>query len=133
MLKKHNKYKNIYKTNNQLLKFGRFGLKTIEYIKITNNQSNYLLILLKKKLKKLSKKKIKIFFNIINNQTLTKLSLESRMGKGKGSVLETSCYFKPGMIFCELEGASYKQIKELNKFILRKLFIKFKIIYNFNN
>jgi ribosomal protein L16/L10AE len=58
------------------------------------------------------------------NSTLTALSPESRMGKGKGSVYTKSCYVKPGQILFEFSGVSLIQIKLLHNFLKRKLPIK---------
>jgi ribosomal protein L16/L10AE len=62
------------------------------------------------------------------NSTLTALSPESRMGKGKGSIYTKSCYVKPGQILFEFSGVSSNQIKLLHNFLKRKLPIKTNVV-----
>ena len=47
------------------------------------------------------------------NKTLTKLSLESRMGKGKGSIYTRALFLKKGSIIYEFSNISDQQIKEI--------------------
>ena len=47
------------------------------------------------------------------NLSLTKLSLEARMGKGKGSEFSTAVFLKPGTILFEFSNLTTKQGLEL--------------------
>jgi ribosomal protein L16/L10AE len=61
------------------------------------------------------------------NSTLTSLSTESRMGKGKGAIYAKFCYIKPGQIIFEFSGISLYQIKFIHNFLRNKCPFKIKI------
>jgi ribosomal protein L16 len=124
--KYHNKYKKITSYKRHVLKFGSFGIKSSTAGRLTEIRINTLLRLINRNLKIFSKNSSSIkFWNLIfMNSTLTALSPESRMGKGKGSVYTKSCYVKPGQILFEFSGVSLIQIKLLHNFLKRKLPIK---------
>lgn len=120
-LKTHNKYcKHLFQSKH-LIKFGRYALKSFCYKQLTKNQ----IFLIHKQLKFLFKdKKIK-FWNLLNfNKNLTKLSLESRMGKGKGLIYQSAVFIQPGIIIIEFDGFQKNKILEFKKFIQKKLAFK---------
>nr|YP_009515602.1 ribosomal protein L16 [Sirodotia delicatula]AVK39603.1 ribosomal protein L16 [Sirodotia delicatula] len=128
--KYHNKYKKTISHKRHILKFGFFGLKSITSGRLTELKINTLLRLLNKNLKILSKNSTSVkFWNLIfMNSTLTSLSPESRMGKGKGSIYAKSCYVKPGQILFEFSGISESQMIGLFTFLKGKIPLKTKII-----
>ena len=69
------------KIKNPLLKFGSFGLISLDFNQVTIKQ----LESARKVLRRLIKKDGKIIINILPQNPLTKKPLQSRMGKGKGS------------------------------------------------
>jgi ribosomal protein L16/L10AE len=55
------------------------------------------------------------------NKTLTKLPLESRMGKGKGSIYTKVVFLKKGFVLYEFQNIKNQSMKELFYFF-RKYF-----------
>lgn len=110
------------KHSNHILNFGRFGIKTTSFGRLTKLQMsslNYFIMKIIQNFKN-KKKSIKVWNFLFLNISLTKLNSESRMGKGKGSVYTKAVFLKPGSMLFELDGVSMKQtILLLNK--LRKL------------
>lgn len=126
--KTHNPFSLKYRHCNHTLKFGRFGLKVLSFSKITENQLNLIERLSLKFLKNSSgnKKVIKIWSFTPFNLTLTKLSSESRMGKGKGAIYSKAFFLRPGSILFEFEGISKQQLAEILALLRKK--ISFKIV-----
>ena len=85
---------------------------------------------LKSKLKKISiqLQKVKLWKKIHLNKTLTKLSLEARMGKGKGSVYTKVLFLKKGSIIYEFKNIKSQQIKEVFNFLKKYFPIKIILI-----
>nr|YP_009295189.1 ribosomal protein L16 [Dasya binghamiae]AOH77201.1 ribosomal protein L16 [Dasya binghamiae] len=134
MKKTHNSYTKTLKYSKNLLKFGYFGFKTNNFKQISKEQELLILTSLSKKIKIIStKKKIKIWNNIYMNQNLTKLSLESRMGKGKGAIYTQATFIKPGTILFEIEKLKYEEALEIYYYINKKLPIKLILIKKNNN
>nr|WCH57968.1 ribosomal protein L16 [Calliblepharis sp.] len=109
--KTYNKYNYKFKQSNHILRKGNFGIKSNSFGRLTETQLNFLYKIIFQNLKKSSifKKSIKIWGVAFLNLNLTKLSLESRMGKGKGSIYTKACFFKPGDIVFEFESYSNMQ------------------------
>lgn len=100
--KTHNKYKYDHLSySNHLPKFAKFAVKIFSHDQITIDQ---IVLLHKKLILILINQKIKIWNLCYMNQQLTKLSAESRMGKGKGNVYNHAIFTKPGYILFEIEG-----------------------------
>jgi large subunit ribosomal protein L16 len=125
----HNNHKNIVNFKGHILKYGFFGIKTTTGGRLTETKVNILLRLLNKYLKTISKKTNSIkFWNLIfMNSTLTSLSPESRMGKGKGEIYTKFCYIKPGQTLFEFSGISFYQSKLVHNFLRNKLPFKIAI------
>ena len=100
---------------NHLLKTGSYGFKIMSNIQITEKQATSIERILKSRLKKFSiqLQKVKLWKKINLNKTLTKLSLESRMGKGKGSVYTKVLFLKKGSIMYEFKNIKNQQIMEV--------------------
>lgn len=120
-------FKKRYKTGYDFskLKYGSIGLK---FLKNYNIEYIYLFEL-KKKLKfflnlrkKILNKNLWIFLQ--GNAPISKKSKNSRMGKGKGSLLRMSCRVKKNTIFMEFLN--------LNYIILQKIVLHFRIKNNLN-
>ena len=126
--KTHNSYSLKYKHCNHTLKFGRFGIKTLSFGKITEKQFNLIERLSFKFLKQTSnnKKVIKVWSLALFNLTLTKLSSESRMGKGKGAICDKALFLQPGSIMFEFEGISKQQLSGILTLLKSK--VSFKIV-----
>lgn len=70
----------------------------------------------------------KIWFNINPNLIITKKPIESRMGKGKGGVVEYVAVVSIGLILLEIEGPSTIKVLNLMKKIIRKLHLPVKLV-----
>lgn len=122
MKKTHNKYKKHKKHKKHLLKLGHYGLKVRSYIRISKTQKNYLLNVTAKKMKEvLNNRKVKIWSNLCLNQNLTKLSAESRMGKGKGAIFESSTFIQPGIILLEFDQIRKEHFLNIYKYLKKKI------------
>ena len=62
--------------------------------------------------------------NLQLNRTLTKLSLESRMGKGKGPIYTKVLFLEKGSIIYEFENLKFQQIKEIYEFFKKYMSVK---------
>lgn len=125
-IKTHNKYSLKYNQPNHLLRFGSYGIKATSFSRISKDQLELIEWTLLKKLKTTItvKKTVKIW-NLVNlNLNLTKLSLESRMGKGKGNIYTKAAFIKPGTMLFEFDKISFQHIKEVFKFIQKKTPVK---------
>nr|WOA02283.1 ribosomal protein L16 [Gloiopeltis furcata] len=121
--KKHNSYSTKKKQPNSILQFGRFGIKALSFGRLTENQFNLISRGLAKYLKKITggKKTARFWPRKTFNLTLTKLSSESRMGKGKGSVYTRGVFLRPGDIIFEFEGVSRQQMHFIFDFLKNQI------------
>ena len=127
----HNHYNHYSAQKRHLLQFGTFGFKVMSFSRISENQIEVISWLIQKKLKKISgKNNFKFWFLIYPNLYLTKLSLEARMGKGKGPFNTYAFFIKAGTILCEFDNLSLSEIKKVFKFINKKFPGKLKLINN---
>nr|YP_009490378.1 ribosomal protein L16 [Gracilaria edulis]AWH62518.1 ribosomal protein L16 [Gracilaria edulis]UAD89620.1 ribosomal protein L16 [Gracilaria edulis] len=126
--KTHNKYSKKLKQSNYTLKYGCFGIKVSSFGRLTKEQCDSLKWLISKKLKYLTnnKKSFRFWMPLSLNFTLTKFSLESRMGKGKGSIYTHAAYVRPGFILLEFDNITEQQMKKLFFYLVKK--ISFKIV-----
>lgn len=133
--KTHNLYSIKNNHCNHVLKFGRFGVKVLSFGRLTEDQFNSLERSLIKILKKITnnKKVFKVWSLISFNLTLTKLSSESRMGKGKGSIYSKAVFLRPGTILFEFEGISNQQTFIAFNFLKKKVPLKIILINNYIN
>nr|YP_009511792.1 ribosomal protein L16 [Gracilaria caudata]AXI97669.1 ribosomal protein L16 [Gracilaria caudata] len=121
--KTHNQYSLKLKQSNHTLKYGRFGIKASSFSRLTNNQLNALKWIILKKLKFLTnnKKNTRFWVLLQMNLTLTKFNMESRMGKGKGSIYAHAVYIRPGMVLFEFDNIKEQQMKNLFNYISKKI------------
>ena len=101
--------------HNHLLKWGSYGFKIMSNIQITEKQIMSIERILKSQLKKFSIQfqKVKLWRKMQLNKTLTKLSIEARMGKGKGSVYTKVLFLKKGSIIYEFKNVKSQQAWEV--------------------
>nr|YP_009511892.1 ribosomal protein L16 [Gracilariopsis longissima]AXI97819.1 ribosomal protein L16 [Gracilariopsis longissima]UAD89920.1 ribosomal protein L16 [Gracilariopsis longissima] len=128
--KTHNKYPLKYNQSNHILRYGRFGIKATSFGRLSETQFNALRWSILKKLKLLTNKKRKIRFwtLIIMNLTLTKLNLESRMGKGKGAIYTRASYIRPGMVIFEFDNITEQQMRNILHYISKKISLKILLV-----
>jgi len=70
----------------------------------------------------------KVWINIFPNLSLTKKPLETRQGKGKGSVDEWVAVVKNGKIMFEVSGVSEEIAREALRLASHKLSVKTKFV-----
>nr|YP_009317579.1 ribosomal protein L16 [Pterocladiella media]AOX49031.1 ribosomal protein L16 [Pterocladiella media] len=127
--KLHNKYSIKGCKKFQFLQIGNFGIKTISYGRITEEKWKLIERDLQRKFKSiLGHKKNRIWSSLEFNSTLTKLSLESRMGKGKGAIYAKSKFLKPGSLLFEFTKLPKQHENEIFIFIQKKLNVKLKLV-----
>lgn len=124
MIKKtHKKIPKTLTSNRYLLKFGSYGFKILSNLCLRKDQILSLEKNLLKKLKNTSSqsKTYKLWSLLKTNKTLTKLNLESRMGKGKGAIYTEVLFLKKGTIIYEFENLNKQQVKGICQFIKKQL------------
>lgn len=133
MLLKPKKFKNFkikknrlhgYNYNSKNLMKGNFGLKALDYARLTSKQIETVYMAINKVLQK----QAKVYINIFPDISVTSKSIASRMGKGKGDIKYWVCLIKPGKILFEISDTNIKIAKKALKYGASKLPIKTKII-----
>ena len=110
-----------FKTNK--LKFGLIGLKSKESGVLNLKQINSAKQTILKKMKKQGKIWTRIFPNI----SITKKSIGTRMGKGKGQISHWSAKISAGTVLFEICGTNYNKTISALKAGSAKLCLKTKI------
>nr|YP_009317556.1 ribosomal protein L16 [Gelidium sinicola]YP_009559260.1 ribosomal protein L16 [Gelidium coulteri]AOX49008.1 ribosomal protein L16 [Gelidium sinicola]QBA96107.1 ribosomal protein L16 [Gelidium coulteri] len=127
--KTHNKYKIKGKKKFNFLTFGSCGLKATSYGRITKEKWESVQWALRKKFKaELNTSQNKIWNLVELNNSLTKLSLESRMGKGKGLVYTQSKFVREGSLLFEFDSFPQQFHKEIIKFLQSRVSIKLQLV-----
>ena len=133
MLLKPKKFKNFKVKKNRLhglnyntknLTKGNYGLKALDYARLTSKQieTTYMAI------NKILQKQAKVYINIFPDTPITSKSIASRMGKGKGDVKNWVCLIKPGKILFEISDVSEDIAKKALNYGISKLTINCKIV-----
>ena len=104
--------------------FGDFGLKALEPAWITNRQIEACRVALTRKMKRDGKVWIRVF----PDKPVSKIPLETRMGKGKGAPEFWVAVIRPGRIMFEVAGVSKELANEALKTCSHKLPIKTKVV-----
>lgn len=129
-MKQHNKFPTNTLGKQHLLSFGSFGLKTLTPTRLSESQFQAIFWLLNQKVKGLPGKPcVKLWSRFLPNLVLTKLNSESRMGKGKGTVIESAMFLKPGQIIFELDNLTEVQCLDIFLFIQKKFPAKLALVY----
>lgn len=132
MLKKlHKKIPRTLSYSCHSLKFGSCGFKILSPLRLTKEQLNSLDRVLTRKINSLCNytKSYKYWTLLELNKTLTKLSLESRMGKGKGPIYTEVLFLKKGSIIFEFQNIKKQVIQELFFFIKKQLGVKLILVF----
>lgn len=133
MLLKPKKFKNFKVKKNRLhglnyntknLTKGNYGLKALDYARLTSKQieTAYMAI------NKILQKQAKVYINIFPDIPITSKSIASRMGKGKGDIKNWVCLIKPGKILFEISDVSEDIAKKALNYGISKLTINCKIV-----
>ena len=133
MLLKPKKFKNFKVKKNRLhglnyntknLTKGNYGLKALDYARLTSKQieTTYMAI------NKILQKQAKVYINIFPDTPITSKSIASRMGKGKGDIKNWVCLIKHGKILFEISDVSEDIAKKALNYGISKLTINCKIV-----
>ncbi len=118
------KQANKMETRGIVLSFGSYGLKAVEYGRITSNQIESARKVAMHNVGKTGKMWIRIF----PDMPFTQKPAEVKMGKGKGDPVGFVAIVKPGRIIFELDGVDAKVAAEALRKSGTKLPIKTRFI-----
>ena len=117
------KYEGLSRGNREL-HFGEYGLQAMEGSYITQQQIEAARVAMTRYMKRGGK----VFINIFPHLSLTKIPLETRMGKGKGQPEVWVAVVKKGKIMFEIAGVSEEVAREALRLAMHKLPIKCKFV-----
>ncbi len=100
--------------------FGDFGLQALEPGRITQRQIEAARMTIQRKVKRQGQ----LFIRIFPDKPITKKPLETRMGKGKGSVEGWVVVIKPGRMLYEIQGVPEDIAREAFALAAHKLPLK---------
>jgi len=100
--------------------FGDFGLQALEPGRVSQRQIEAARMTIQRKVKRQGK----LFIRIFPDKPITKKPLETRMGKGKGSVEGWVAVVKPGRMLYEIEGVPEALAREAFELAAHKLPVK---------
>ncbi len=109
---------------NTTLHFGDYGLMAMEGAWITQQQIEAARVAMNRYMKRGGK----IWINIFPHLSLTKIPLETRMGKGKGQPEQWVAVVKEGKIMFEVAGVEEAVAREALRLAMHKLPIKCKFV-----
>lgn len=118
-----NKVNQVFELNN--LKFGSFGLKSIDFGRLNSKQIESMY----QSINKLIKKNGRIILKIFPHIPISKKPIEVRMGKGKGNVDHWVAKIKFGTLLCEIETSFTALALKALRLAQMRLPIKTKIYY----
>ena len=116
-------YEGVSRGNTEL-HFGDYGLQACEGAWITQQQIEAARVAMTRYMKRGGK----VFINIFPHQSLTKIPLETRMGKGKGQPEVWVAVVKKGKIMFEIDGVSEEVAREALRLAMHKLPITCKFV-----
>ena len=109
---------------NTSVHFGEYGLQALEGAWITQQQIESARVAMTRYMKRGGK----VWINIFPHQSLTKIPLETRMGKGKGQPEVWTAVVKKGKVMFEIAGVSEEVAREAFRLAMHKLPIKCKFV-----
>src|SRR5574344_3172112 len=109
---------------NKTVNFGEYGLMACEGAWITQNQIEAARVAMTRYMKRGGK----VWINIFPHLSLTKIPLETRMGKGKGTPELWVAVVKKGKIMFEINGVDEATAREALRLAMHKLPIKCKFV-----
>jgi large subunit ribosomal protein L16 len=131
LMPKRTKYSKMMKGRNRgksfranSLSYGSIGLKAIEHGRIDSRQIEASRIAMTRKINRQGK----VWIMVFPAKPLTKKPLETRMGKGKGSVEKWVMNIKPGRICFEMGGIDEELARQALTLAKHKLPFKTKIV-----
>jgi len=131
LMPKRTKYRKVMKgrnrgkaSNGNQLAYGSIGLKALEHGRIDSRQIEAARISMTRKIKRTGK----VWITVFPAKPLTAKPLETRMGKGKGSVDKWVMNIKPGRVCFEMAGVEEDLARAALTLAMHKLPFKTKII-----
>ncbi|MGP1580445.1 MAG: 50S ribosomal protein L16 [Wolinella sp.] len=131
LMPKRTKYRKQMKGRNRgksfrgnALSFGDIGIKALEHGRIDSRQIEAARIAMSRHTKRVGK----IWIRVFPDKPLTAKPLETRMGKGKGSVDKWVMNIQPGRMIYELAGIDVELAREALTLAQSKLPFKTKIV-----
>jgi large subunit ribosomal protein L16 len=107
-------------TRGNKVSFGEFGLKALDYARITARQIEAS----RRAINRYIKRGGKVWIRLFPDKPITKKPVEVRMGKGKGNVEYWVALVQPGRVLFELEGVTPEIAREAFRLASSKLPIK---------
>ena len=109
---------------NKKVSFGEYGLQAKSGAWITNNQIEAARVAMTRYMKRGGR----VWINIFPHLSLTKIPLETRMGKGKGQPEAWVAVVKQGKVMFEVGGVTEDVAREALRLAMQKLPIKCKFV-----
>ena len=125
--RKWQKGRNRGNARSSTIKFGSFGLQSLDHARINARQIEAVGRVLSRRFKRTGR----IFITIFPDKPITKKPLEVRMGSGKGNVEYYVSEVKPGTIMFEVSGVDEASVKEAFKVAAAKLPVKTRTVKRF--
>ena len=111
-------------TRGTTVTFGSFGLKAMEFGRVTSNQ----LEAARKVMARYATKSGKVWIRVFPDHPFTQKPAEVKMGKGKGDLVGFVALVKPGRVVFEIDGVEQEVASEALRKAGTKLPIKTKIV-----
>lgn len=108
------------------LTFGSIGLKAISFCRLNSKQIETIKKIISKQIKKTGRLVIHAFPNV----SISKKSIENRMGKGKGNIDHWIFKIKPGFLLCEIITDQIEIAKKALTSVIKRVSLKVKIVLN---
>ena len=131
LIPKRTKYRRMHRLSyegkargNTELHFGEYGLMAMEGAWVSQQQIEAARVAMNRYMKRGGK----IWINIFPHLSLTRIPLETRMGKGKGTPELWVAVVKEGKIMFEVSGVSEEVAREALRLAMHKLPIKCKFV-----
>lgn len=115
--------------NSSVLSFGHFGLKVLEFGRITNRQIEAA----RKAITRKMKREGRLWIHTFPHVPVTSKPTEVRMGKGKGNVSYWTSIVKPGKLLFEIDGVSKELAQQALRYGAGKLPLKTKFVKKTDN
>lgn len=109
---------------NTKVNFGEYGLMAMEGTWLTGQQIEAARVAMNRYMKRGGK----VWINVFPHLSLTKIPLETRMGKGKGQPEVWVAVVKEGKVMFEIAGVSEEVAREALRLAMHKLPIKCKFV-----
>ena len=110
--------------NSKILTKGSYGLKALDYARLTSKQIETVYMAINRMLNKQGR----VYINIFPDISVTSKNIDSRMGKGKGDIKFWICPIRPGKILFEISDVYENIAYDALTYGASKLNIKTKIV-----